>query len=79
VPYQVTVVTSDVRGAGTDADVMLTMVGDKGSAGPFKLDDSKNNLERGQTDTFTVKVGFWGWRGGGGHPYLEIAVLLNFT
>lgn len=56
VPYQVTVVTSDVRGAGTDADVMLTMVGDKGSAGPFKLDDSKNNFERGQTDTFTVQA-----------------------
>ena len=28
--YQVEVVTSDVRGAGTDADVYLTIAGDKG-------------------------------------------------
>jgi hypothetical protein len=54
--YKVVVVTSDVRGAGTDADISMVMHGSKGDAGPLKLDNSANNFERGQTDTFFVKV-----------------------
>lgn len=48
--------TSDVRGAGTDADVLLTLYGDKGDSGPLSLESSANNFERGQVDTFFVKV-----------------------
>ena len=49
-------VTSDVRGAGTDADVSMVMHGSKGDVGPLKLDNSANNFERGQTDTFFIKA-----------------------
>ncbi len=50
------VYTSDIRGAGTDANISLTMFGAAGSsAGPFKLETSKNNFERGAEDIFFVE------------------------
>lgn len=35
-------------GAGTDADVFLTIYGELGDTGAIQLDDKKNNFERGQ-------------------------------
>lgn len=56
------VYTSDLRGAGTDANVFLILYGATGlDSGSLKLDTSKNNFERGQEDVFMVQVG--GWRG----------------
>ena len=43
---QVLVRTSDVRGAGTDADVFLTVYGPKGDTGERELAASGNNFER---------------------------------
>ena len=45
---QVLVKTSDVRGAGTDADVFLTAYGPKGDTGERDLAASGNNFERNQ-------------------------------
>lgn len=56
VSYKVEVQTSDIRGAGTDADVVLTMYGSSGDTGPLKLFSSANDFERGQLDTFFVEV-----------------------
>lgn len=42
VEYEVHVFTSDVRGAGTDGDVFLQLVGDKGAMGETKLENSAN-------------------------------------
>ena len=53
--YAVTIVTSDIKGAGTDADVTLSFMGSKGSSGEHRLDDSKNNFERGMVDSFQIK------------------------
>ncbi|CAG9464667.1 unnamed protein product [Pedinophyceae sp. YPF-701] len=55
--YRVVVHTSDIKGAGTDANVFLTLYGegDDGSFGPVRLDNSKNNFERNMEDVFEVE------------------------
>lgn len=48
--YSVTVTTGDVYGAGTDANVFITIYGDMGDSGERKLIQSENNrnkFERG--------------------------------
>jgi len=46
--YKVTVFTGSKRGAGTDADVRVTLFGDVGDSGERKLDTKmKNNFEAG--------------------------------
>jgi hypothetical protein len=54
--YTVEVYTGDVRGAGTDARVSITMVGDRGAFGPHVLGSEKKLFERGTHDTFSVNV-----------------------
>ena len=46
--WQVEVKTSDVRGAGTDADVFLTIYGPTGDTGERELASAGNNFERNQ-------------------------------
>jgi hypothetical protein len=53
--YEVAVYTSDIRGAGTDANVFIELHGDKGSVGQSRLETGANNFERGQCDVFMVK------------------------
>ena len=46
--YKVTVMTGSKRGAGTDADVHITLFGDVGESGERKLNTKmKNNFEAG--------------------------------
>ena len=56
---QVRVKTSDIRGAGTDANVTLAMFGkleERNTCIPAtKLDNSANNFERNMIDTFMIK------------------------
>jgi len=54
--YHIEVKTSDVRGAGTDANVTVQVFGLKGDTGVQKLDDSKNNFERDMLDNFFFRV-----------------------
>ena len=56
--YRVTVHTADVRGAGTDADVSIVLMGDGGSSSSREvaLESSANNFERGQ-----VSSRAWQW------------------
>lgn len=50
--YEVIVHTSDRRGAGTDANVYLTIYGEKGKQTPeYRLDNASNNFERGRVDS----------------------------
>jgi hypothetical protein len=52
---QVTVVTADIKGAGTDGSVTITIEGEKGSAKDLTLsNDYSANFERGHTDVFDV-------------------------
>nr|XP_006814608.1 PREDICTED: lipoxygenase homology domain-containing protein 1-like [Saccoglossus kowalevskii] len=56
--YQVATVTGDYWNGGTDADVYITMYGEKGDTGPRHLHRSKrsNKFEKGQTDIFSVEA-----------------------
>ncbi|CAL8278491.1 unnamed protein product [Merluccius merluccius] len=57
--YSVSVMTGDVYGAGTDANVFLTIYGDQGDTGERKLsksETSSNKFERGSVDTFTMEA-----------------------
>ena len=45
--FKVAVHTSDIRGAGTDSNIKLVLMGDVGQSEPLKLDTSANNFERG--------------------------------
>ena len=46
--YRISIYTGDKRGAGTDANVYITLFGDLGDSGEKKLDNNKNNFERSQ-------------------------------
>uniref|UniRef100_A0AAQ5YJ88 PLAT domain-containing protein n=1 Tax=Amphiprion ocellaris TaxID=80972 RepID=A0AAQ5YJ88_AMPOC len=57
--YKVSVMTGDVYGAGTDANVFLTIYGDLGDTGERKLSKSETNsnkFERGAVDKFTMEA-----------------------
>ncbi|KAL4225451.1 Lipoxygenase y domain-containing protein 1 [Mactra antiquata] len=59
VVYTVHVFTGDEFGAGTDANVFVSLYGDKGDTGERQLKDSSthtNKFERNQEDVFTVKA-----------------------
>ncbi|PNH12713.1 Lipoxygenase y domain-containing protein 1 [Tetrabaena socialis] len=55
VEYTITTLTTDIRGAGTDANVFIEIHGDKGAMGETRLDNAENNFERGRSDTFKIK------------------------
>ena len=50
--YSISLVTSDVKGAGTDADVHVALVGAAGSSNRITLPSKPEHFERGQRDTF---------------------------
>uniref|UniRef100_A0A3B3CLJ0 Lipoxygenase homology PLAT domains 1b n=1 Tax=Oryzias melastigma TaxID=30732 RepID=A0A3B3CLJ0_ORYME len=57
--YKVSVRTGDMYGAGTDANVFLTIYGDLGDTGERKLaksENNKNKFERGEVDRFTIEA-----------------------
>uniref|UniRef100_A0A8C3ALE5 Lipoxygenase homology PLAT domains 1 n=1 Tax=Cyclopterus lumpus TaxID=8103 RepID=A0A8C3ALE5_CYCLU len=57
--YNVSVMTGDVYGGGTDANVFLTIYGDQGDTGERKLRKSETNgnkFERGSVDKFTIEA-----------------------
>ena len=50
--------TSDLRGAGTDADVMLQLHGNERTSAPVHLGDNVANFEQGEEDVFRgVEIG----------------------
>ena len=46
--YVVHTFTGDQRGAGTDANVVITLFGEDGNSAEKKLDNARNNFERGK-------------------------------
>ncbi|XP_072269601.1 lipoxygenase homology domain-containing protein 1 [Pyxicephalus adspersus] len=57
--YSISVYTGDIYGAGTDANVFITIYGDLGDTGERKLSKSetnKNKFERGQVDKFIIEA-----------------------
>jgi hypothetical protein len=53
--YKIIVQTGSVKGAGTDANVYLTIEGTSGKVEHEHLENSKENFERGRIDSFGVK------------------------
>lgn len=58
VTYKVCVATSDVRGAGTDADVSMVLFCEKGDTGQRRLESSANDFERGKVREQAL---WWRW------------------
>ena len=63
---QVEVHTSNLRSAGTDANVTMTLFGAKGDTGPRVLANSRNDFERGHIDEFFFDADDIGARRGEG-------------
>jgi hypothetical protein len=55
IPYEVVVYTGDVRGAGTNANVVLVLYGENGKSEEFSLRNKSDNFERAQVNKFKVK------------------------
>jgi serine/threonine-protein kinase len=56
ISYKVTVVTGDVPGAGTDANVYLSLYGDVASSTDNRLNSTIASFEKGQTDIFYLTL-----------------------
>ncbi|GFN87702.1 hypothetical protein PoB_001420800 [Plakobranchus ocellatus] len=56
IPYEVTIWTGNVRGAGTDSNVFLQMYGKSGKTEEISLGNKTDNFERGQMDKFKIEA-----------------------
>lgn len=55
IPYEVTVTTGDVSGAGTDANVFIRLYGEDGKkTEEFQLRNRTDNFERAAVEKFKV-------------------------
>ncbi|XP_071795423.1 lipoxygenase homology domain-containing protein 1-like [Asterias amurensis] len=54
--WNVTVTTSDVSSAGTDANVFFCLYGDEGKSDDIKLENKSDNFEKGEQDTFKIEM-----------------------
>ncbi|CAB1430448.1 unnamed protein product [Pleuronectes platessa] len=55
-PWSLWIWTSDVKGAGTDAQVFLQIYGEKGKSDEIKLENKSDSFEQGQLDKFIVEM-----------------------
>lgn len=54
-PWSLWIWTSDVKGAGTDAQVFLQIYGEKGKSDEIKLENNSDSFEQAQLDKFMVR------------------------
>ncbi len=54
--YRITVNTGNVKDAGTDANVYITLYGTLGNGGERILDNADDNFEQGKTDIFSLQM-----------------------
>ena len=54
--WNVIVYTSDLRGAGTDSNVMMVLYGSDGKTEEVTLNNETNNFERGNVDKFKIET-----------------------
>ena len=54
--YRIVVQTGDVKDAGTDADVYITLFGENGNSGERMLDSPGNDFERGSVGTYSISL-----------------------
>lgn len=58
--YEVAVMTGDVKGSGTDANVFLTIFGTLGQTDKIHLTNSSNGFKKASTSNFNFKTRFVG-------------------
>lgn len=56
VPYEITVYTGDVKSAGTDSAISLTLFGSEGTTPEFVLDKDESRFERGGVDLIRMDL-----------------------
>jgi len=56
VNYRIIVITGTEPGAGTDANVYITLIGTEGRVDKARLDNEKDNFERGYIDIFSIET-----------------------
>uniref|UniRef100_H2LK33 Lipoxygenase homology PLAT domains 1 n=1 Tax=Oryzias latipes TaxID=8090 RepID=H2LK33_ORYLA len=55
-PWSLWIWTSDIKGAGTDAQVFLQIYGERGKSDEIKLENNSDNFEQGQIDKFVIEM-----------------------
>lgn len=55
-PWSLWIWTSDVKGAGTDAQVFVQVYGEKAVSDEFKLENKSDSFEQAQLDKFLVSL-----------------------
>ncbi|KAM3939741.1 lipoxygenase homology domain-containing protein 1 [Leptodactylus fuscus] len=55
-PWSLWIWTSDMKNAGTDANILLQIYGEKGKSDEMKLDNNSDNFETGQLDKFMIEL-----------------------
>lgn len=58
VPYEVTFITGDESGAGTDSQIFIKVFGAGGATSDMTLDKLSERFERGRTDLIKVDIIF---------------------
>ncbi|XP_065519706.1 lipoxygenase homology domain-containing protein 1 isoform X2 [Lathamus discolor] len=87
--YEVTVVTGDIEGGGTDASIFMTVFGSNGNTEEMPLEKNGDRFERGQEDSFIMEIADIAplrkmrirtdGKGTRPHWYLERIILKNLT
>ncbi|KAM8985342.1 lipoxygenase homology domain-containing protein 1 isoform 2-T2 [Ara ararauna] len=87
--YEVTVVTGDIEGGGTDASIFMTVFGSSGNTEEMPLEKNGDRFERGQEDSFIMEIADIAplrkmrirtdGKGTRPHWYLERIILKNLT
>ena len=54
--YTIQTLTADTRGAGTDANVFITVFGKRGRTPKIQLSNGTDTFERGKLDEFKIKT-----------------------
>ncbi|KAF7660325.1 hypothetical protein LDENG_00284760 [Lucifuga dentata] len=55
-PWSLWIWTSDMKGAGTDAEVFVQVYGEKGKSDELKLESKSDSFEQGQLDKFLIEL-----------------------
>jgi hypothetical protein len=56
ITYDISIFTSDIRHAGTNANIYIVLFGEKGEANEVHLKNESNNFERGKCDRFRIET-----------------------
>ena len=56
IPYEITIFTGDVKDAGTDCQMTMTLYGNEGATPEISLEKGEEKFERGTVDMFRMEL-----------------------